>query len=127
MRRNIGSDGVRIRTFLGVLFAIFALGLMALLTVLGAPVALRMVVFIPALISTLSILQAASGICVFHAMRGVCSTEMGTEPIEDDDRRRYFVRRAVPIKLQALGAALLLSLTLVALSILIPWRLPDSG
>ena len=52
---------------------------------------------------------------------------MGTEPVEDDDRRRYFVRRAVPIHLQALGSALLLSLTLVALSILIPWRLPDSG
>ena len=126
-KRNIGPDGVRIRAFLGGLFIIFALGLMPLLTVLGASVALRMVVFLPAWISTLSMLQAASGICVFHSMRGVCSTQMGTEPIEDDDRRRYFVRRAVPIHLQALGSALLLTLTLVALSILIPWRLPDIG
>ena len=127
MKRNIGPDGIRIRAFVGVLFIVFAMGLTALLTVGGAPIALRMVVFVPVLISTLSLLQAATGVCVLHAMRGVYSTQMDTEPIEDDHRRRFLVRRSRYVQLLALGSALLLTLALVALSVLITWRIPISG
>lgn len=127
MKRNIGPDGIRIRAFVGVLFIVFAMGLTALLTVGGAPIALRMVVFVPVLISTLSLLQAATGVCVLHAMRGVYSTQMDTEPVEDDHRRRFLVRRSRHVQLLALGSALLLTLALVALSVLITWRVPISG
>ena len=127
MKRNIGPDGIRIRAFVGVLFIVFAMGLTALLTAGGAPIALRMVVFVPVLISTLSLLQAATGVCVLHAMRGVYSTQMDTEPVEDDHRRRFLVRRSRYIQLLALGSALLLTLALVALSVLITWRIPISG
>jgi len=127
MKRNIGPDGIRIRAFVGVLFIVFAMGLTALLTVGEAPIALRMVVFVPVLISTLSLLQAATGVCVLHAMRGVYSTQMDTEPVEDDHRRRFLVRRSRYVQLLALGSALLLTLALVALSVLITWRIPISG
>ncbi len=127
MKRNIGPDGIRIRAFVGVLFIVFAMGLTALLTAGGAPIALRMVVFVPVLISTLSLLQAATGVCVLHAMRGVYSTQMDTEPVEDDHRRRFLVRRSRHVQLLALGSALLLTLALVALSVLITWRIPISG
>ena len=127
MKRNIGPDGIRIRAFVGVLFIVFAMGLTALLTAGGAPIALRMVVFVPVLISTLSLLQAATGVCVLHAMRGVYSTQMDTEPVEDDHRRRFLVRRSRYVQLLALGSALLLTLALVALSVLITWRVPISG
>ena len=127
MNRNIGPDGIRIRAFVGVLFIVFAMGLTALLTVGGAPIALRMVVFVPVLISTLSLLQAATGVCVLQAMRGVYSTQMDTEPVEDDHRRWFLVRRSRHVQLLALGSALLLTLALVALSVLITWRVPISG
>ena len=127
MKRNIGPDGIRIRAFVGVLFIVFAMGLTALLTVGEAPIALRMVVFVPVLISTLSLLQAATGVCVLQAMRGVYSTQMDTEPVEDDHRRRFLVRRSRYVQLLALGSALLLTLALVALSVLITWRVPISG
>ena len=127
MNRNIGPDGIRIRAFVGVLFIVFAMGLTALLSVGGAPIALRMVVFVPVLISTLSLLQAATGVCVLQAMRGVYSTQMDTEPVEDDHRRRFLVRRSRHVQLLALGSALLLTLALVALSVLITWRVPISG
>lgn len=127
MKRNIGPDGIRIRAFVGVLFIVFAMGLTALLTAGGAPIALRMVVFVPVLISTLSLLQAATGVCVLQAMRGVYSTQMDMEPIEDDHRRRFLVRRSRHVQLLALGSALLLTLALVALSVLITWRIPISG
>ena len=127
MKRNIGPDGIRIRAFVGVLFIVFAMGLTALLTAGGAPTPLRMVVFVPVLISTLSLLQAATGVCVLHAMRGVYSTQMDTEPVEDDHRRRFLVRRSRYVQLLALGSALLLTLALVALSVLITWRIPISG
>ena len=127
MNRNIGPDGIRIRAFVGVLFIVFAMGLTALLTVGGAPIPLRMVVFVPVLISTLSLLQAATGVCVLQAMRGVYSTQMDTEPVEDDHRRRFLVRRSRHVQLLALGSALLLTLALVALSVLITWRVPISG
>ena len=127
MKRNIGPDGIRIRAFVGVLFIVFAMGLTALLTAGGAPIALRMVVFVPVLISTLSLLQAATGVCVLHVMRGVYSTQMDTEPVEDDHRRRFLVRRSRYVQLLALGSALLLTLALVALSVLITWRIPISG
>ena len=127
MKRNIGPDGIRIRAFVGVLFIVFAMGLTALLTAGGAPIALRMVVFVPVLISTLSLLQAATGVCVLQAMRGVYSTQMDTEPVEDDHRRRFLVRRSRHVQLLALGSALLLTLALVALSVLITWRVPISG
>ena len=127
MKRNIGPDGIRIRAFVGVLFIVFAMGLTALLTVGGAPIALRMVVFVPVLISTLSLLQAATGVCVLQAMRGGYSTPMDTEPVEDDHRRRFLVRRSRHVQLLALGSALLLTLALVALSVLITWRVPNTG
>jgi hypothetical protein len=127
MKHNIDPDGIRIRAFVGVLFIVFAMGLTALLTVGGAPIALRMVVFVPVLISTLSLLQAATGVCVLQAMRGVYSTQMDTEPVEDDHRRRFLVRRSRHVQLLALGSALLLTLALVALSVLITWRVPISG
>jgi hypothetical protein len=123
-KHNIDSDGIRIRAFFGVLFVVFAMGMMALLTVVDAPIAVRMGVFLPAWISTLSLLQAAYGTCVFLAGRGACSTEMGTRRIDDADLRTFFEKRAGRIHLLALSLAFVLTLALVAVSILIPWRVP---
>ncbi|MBQ35851.1 MAG: hypothetical protein CME04_05630 [Gemmatimonadaceae bacterium] len=127
VEHNIGPDGVRFRAFFGVLFFILCLGIMALLTVAGAPLILRLGVFLPAWICTLSSLQAAGGTCVFLAARGARTTELGTRRIEDDEERQYFARRAGRIQLQAIGSALLLTLLLVTVSVLIPWRLPIDG
>ena len=121
---NIGADGIRIRAFFGVLFFVFALGMMALLTVVGAPVFLRMGVFLPAWLCTLALLQALRGTCVFLAARGACSTDMGTQRIDDEQQRQFFQQRANRIQLQALGLALFLTLALVTISLLIPWRVP---
>jgi hypothetical protein len=126
-RRNIGDDGVKIRTFFGGLFFVFSLGMMALLTVVGAPIVVRMTVFLPAWLSALSLLQARAGTCVFLAARGACSTDMGTEPLDDPEARSFFVRRAGRIHFQALALAALLTMLLVTLSVLIPWRVPAGG
>jgi hypothetical protein len=124
MQHNIGPDGIRIRAFLGVLFFVFAFGMMALLTVVGAPLPFLMGTFLPIWIGTLSLLQAMTGTCVFLAARGACTTEMGSRRIDDEDLRKYFVRRSSRIHLQALASALVLTLLLVLLSVLIPWRVP---
>jgi hypothetical protein len=126
-KHNIGSDGIRIRAFFGGLFIVLAMGMMALLTVVGAPIVVRMGVFLPAWISTLSLLQAAYGTCVFLAGKGACSTEMGTKKIEDADRRLFFEKRAGRVHLQALGLAFFLTIALVSASVLIPWRIPLGG
>ena len=124
---NIGADGVRFRGFFAALFFIFTLMMMALLTVSGAPVVLRLAIFVPAWISALCGFQAYNRTCVFLAARGACSTEMGTARLEDESERDYFVRRAGRVHLQALASALLLTLALVLTSVLIPWRLPPVG
>jgi hypothetical protein len=124
MQHNIGPDGIRFRAFFAVLFFIFALGMVALLTVVGAPLPFRMGAFLPIWIGMLSLLQSMAGTCVFLAARGACTTEMGTRRIDDDDRREYFSRRSSRIHLQALASAVVLTLLLVSLSVLIPWRIP---
>ena len=53
---NIGPDGKQFRLFIGVIAFFFTFGLAALLA--GMPLALRLAVFVPAWISTLSLLQA---------------------------------------------------------------------
>ena len=53
---NIEADGRQIRLFIGVIAFSFSFGLAALLA--GMPLALRLAVFVPAWISTLSLLQA---------------------------------------------------------------------
>lgn len=122
--RNITADGVRIRAFFGVLFFVFALGMMALLTVVDAPIVIRTTVFIPAWISALSLLQARAGTCVFLAARGACSTDMGPRRLADESVRQFFTRRAGRIHLQSLITAFLMTILLVSGSILIPWRVP---
>lgn len=122
---NINADGIRIRASFGVLFLVFAVGMMALLTVVQAPVFVRMGVFLPAWLCTLSLLQAARGTCIFLAARGACSTDMGAQRIPDEQRRQFFLKRAGRIHLQALSLALVLTLALVAVSILVPWRIPQ--
>lgn len=121
---NIGPDGARFRAFFGALFFLFALGMMALLTVTNAPLALRFAVFLPAWISLLCLLQARARVCVFLAARGAVTTDLGTRRIDDPQVRSHYELRAGRIHLQALTAAALLTLFLVAVSLLVPWRFP---
>ena len=121
---NIGAGGARFRLFLAVLFLLFALGLTALLTVTGAPPALRLTVFAPLWISTFSLAESRTRVCVLNAARGVCSTESGTQPIEDDERRRALARRAWRVPLHSVLYALALTAFLVAVSAWLPWRIP---
>lgn len=121
---NIGGDGARFRLFLGILFLLFALGLMALLTVTGVPLALRLTVFVPLWISTFTLAESRSRVCVLNAARGVCSTESGTQRIEDDERRLDLVRRAWRVPLHSVIHALVLTAFLVAVSAWLPWRFP---
>ncbi len=121
---NIGADGARFRLFLGVLFLLFALGLMALLTVTGAPLALRLMVFVPLWVGTFSLAESRTRVCVLNAARGVCSTESGTEPIEDEERRLALVRRAWRLPLHSVLYALALTAFLVAVSVWLPWKIP---
>lgn len=121
---NIGADGARFRLFFGVLFLVFALGLMALLTVTGAPLVLRLVVFVPLWIGTFTMAESRSRVCVLNAARGVCSTESGTQRIEDDERRLALVRRAWRVPLHSVLFAVVLTGFLVAVSAWLPWRTP---
>ena len=121
---NIGADGARFRAFFGVLFFFFTLGMMALLTVSGSPLALRFAVFLPAWISLLCLLQARARVCVFLAARGAVATELGTRRIDDPQLRRQFELSAGRLHLQALMAAAGLTLFLVLFSLLLPWRFP---
>ena len=121
---NIGADGARFRLFLGVLFLVFALGLMALLTVTGVPLPLRLVVFVPLWIGTFTLAESRSRVCVLNAARGVCSTESGTERIEDDERRLALVRRAWRVPLHSVLFAVVLTGFLMAVSAWLPWRIP---
>ena len=121
---NIGADGARFRLFFGVLFLVFALGLMALLTVTGVPLALRLVVFVPLWIGTFTMAESRSRVCVLNAARGVCSTESGTQRIEDDERRLALVRRAWRVPLHSVLFAVVLTGFLVAVSAWLPWRTP---
>lgn len=121
---NIGADGARFRLFFGVLFLVFALGLMALLTVTGVPLVLRLVVFVPLWIGTFTMAESRSRVCVLNAARGVCSTESGTQRIEDDERRLALVRRAWRVPLHSVLFAVVLTGFLVAVSAWLPWRTP---
>ena len=121
---NIGADGALFRLFLGVLFLVFALGLMALLTVTGVPLALRAVVFVPLWIGTFTLAESRTRVCVLNAARGVCSTESGTQPIEDDERRLALVRRAWRVPLHSVLYAVALTAFLMAVSAWLPWRIP---
>ena len=121
---NIGADGARFRLFFGVLFLVFALGLMALLTLTGAPLVLRLVVFVPLWIGTFTMAESRSRVCVLNAARGVCSTESGTQRIEDDERRLALVRRAWKVPLHSVLFAVVLTGFLVAVSAWLPWRTP---
>lgn len=121
---NIGADGARFRLFFGVLFLVFALGLMALLTVTGVPLVLRLVVFVPLWIGTFTMAESRSRVCVLNAARGVCSTESGTQRIEDDERRLALVRRAWRVPLHSVLFAVVLTVFLVAVSAWLPWRTP---
>ena len=121
---NISADGARFRLFLAVLFLLFALGLTALLTVTGVPLALRLTVFVPLWISTFCLAESRTRVCVLNAARGVCSTASGTEPIEDDERRLDLVRRAWRVPLLSVVPALALTAFLVAVSAWLPWRFP---
>ena len=123
---NIGADGARFRLFLGVLFLVFALGLMALLTVAGAPLALRLVVFVPLWVGTFALAESRTRVCVLNAARGVCSTESGAQRIEDDERRLAIVRRAWKVPLHSVIYAVVLTAFLVAVSAWLPWRIPAS-
>ena len=121
---NIGADGARFRLFFGVLFLLFALGLTALLTVTGAPAVLRLTVFVPLCAGTFCLAESRARVCVLNAARGVCATESGTRPIEDDERRRAIAGRAWRLALYSLLGALALTAFLVSLSMWLPWRIP---
>ena len=121
---NIGADGARLRLFLGVLFLVFTLGLMALLTVTGVPLALRFVVFVPLWIGTFTLAESRTRVCVLNAARGVCSTESGIERIDDDERRLALVRRAWRVPLHSVLQAVVLTAFLVAVSAWLPWKIP---
>ena len=121
---NIGADGARFRLFFGVLFLVFALGLMALLTVTGAPPVLRLTVFAPLCVSIVCLAESRTRVCVLNAARGVCATEDGTRPIEDDERRLALAGRAWRLILYSLVGALALTAFLVSLSTWLPWRIP---
>ena len=121
---NIGADGARFRLFFGVLFLLFALGLMALLTVTGAPTVLRLTVFAPLCVSIVCLAESRTRVCVLNAARGVCATEDGTRPVEDDERRLALAGRAWRLILYSLVGALALTAFLVSLSTWLPWRIP---
>ena len=55
---NIGEDGRRLRLFFGILLFFFSLGFTALVTVTEMPLVVRVVVFLPAWLSAVCLLQA---------------------------------------------------------------------
>lgn len=121
---NIGADGARFRLFLGVLFLVFALGLLALLTVTGTPLTLRLVVFAPIWVGTFTLAESRTRVGVLNAARGVCSIESGPQRIKDDERRMELVRRAWRVSLHSVLYAVVLTVFLVAGSALLPWSIP---
>ncbi|MFH1567198.1 MAG: hypothetical protein ABIL09_04300 [Gemmatimonadota bacterium] len=118
---NIGADGRRFRLFFGILLFLFSCFLAALLSVWGAPLPLRVVVFLPAWCSGLCLFQARAGTCVFLAARGAESTAGGTRPVADPGRAAALQRRAASVHLRALLFGFALSLLLTAAGALVPW------
>jgi hypothetical protein len=117
---NIGSDGVRIRTLIGVLLALFSLFLALMLVATGVSRWTRFLLFPPLWGTFISFFQAYAHTCVFLAARGKRDMGYQRENIEDPEEMAQVQRRAGIIQLQAFAFTVVLTL----LSMLLPTSLP---
>ena len=117
---NIGSDGVRIRTLIGVLLALFSLFLALMLVATGVSRWTRFLLFPPLWGTFISFFQAHAHTCVFLAARGKRDMGYQRENIEDPEEMAQVQRRAATIQLQAFAFTVVLTL----LSMLLPTSLP---
>tara|TARA_Y100000588_G_C14034532_1_gene830139 strand:+ start:82 stop:486 length:405 start_codon:yes stop_codon:yes gene_type:complete len=117
---NIGSDGVRVRTVIGVLLALFSLFLALMLVTTGVSRWLRFLLF-PTLWGTfISFFQARARTCVFLVARGKRDMGHQREDIVDQEELARLQRRAGSIQMLAFTFALATTL----LSMLLPTSLP---
>ncbi len=110
-----GERGSRMRS------AVITLGLtlaaVVVMTELQVPVAWRALIAVPLFLSALQLMQASSGVCVFHARAGTRSTEGVVEGLLDP-RQRDRVRSRGRVVL-ASAAGITLVATAIALGVAI--------
>ena len=107
---NINADGQRLRLVMGLIILLFSAGALALIIVAQAPIIIRAALFLPLWAGFLSIFQVRAKTCVFHAQRGTCETELGTQPIEDRELIGQLKHKAQNIVWRAALAAGLVTL-----------------
>jgi hypothetical protein len=80
---NIGPRERRRRMLMGIAMALLVAGAAGWLVASGAPRAWRVLVFVPAWIGALDVLQVRASTCVLLAARGARNMDSGNEPIAD--------------------------------------------
>jgi hypothetical protein len=111
---NIGERERRKRRVMG--FVALAVGVAAafLLVALGAPRALRLVVFLPVWIAGLGLLQSREKTCIALAARGTRNMDAGEERIEDESLIAELRAGARRIHRRALTTAVIITLVVLA-------------
>src|SRR5688500_12395910 len=102
---NIGPRERRRRLVMGVVIAGLTVALLAWLVTAGAPRVWRLLVFVPAWIAALDVLQVRAKTCVLLAAKGVRNMDAGNEAIGDAAELTAVRAQARAVHVQSLVAA----------------------
>jgi hypothetical protein len=111
---NIGPRERRKRRTMGYVSLAVAVGAAFVLVVFAAPRWWRVVVFFPAWLAGLGLLQARERTCIALAARGMQNLDAGEESIADAATQNHLLKTARRIHRRALVTAV--AITLVALA-----------
>jgi hypothetical protein len=107
---NIGPAQRRGRLLAGLASLGLAAVIAVVLTALGAPLALRLVIFLPLLWATYGFFQYREHTCVHLAWRGLRDMDTGAEQVLDGRQRAAANRQARRVHLRAIVAAAAITL-----------------
>lgn len=107
---NIGPAQRRGRLLAGVVSLGLAGALAVALTAIGAPLAVRLIVFLPLLWATYGFFQYREATCVHLAWRGLRNMDEGAEHVVDARQRAAANRQARRVHLRAIASAAVLAL-----------------
>lgn len=112
---NIGPRERRRRVVMGVVMIVLTALAAAWLVTGGAPRPWRLLVFVPAWIGALDVLQVRARTCVLLAARGVRNMDHGNEPLTDPRERDRVRAQARAVHLQSALLALAVTAVVTAL------------
>ena len=107
---NIGPREQRKRRLLGIVALTIGVALAFLLVTLGAPRALRAVVFFPIWLAGLGLLQARERTCIALAARGMCNLDAGETRLDDENLAAQLREKSRRIHRRALTTATAITL-----------------